>query len=139
MDHRGVELPDVVEQPVPDLLRDAVPFADGRVAVHHDRHRRLEGVTHPAQPDLGDVLDGRDRPGRPFEFVDELGLDRVHQAAQHLGRRLLEHDEDRDRDEEADERIRERVAQGDADGPAHDGEGRQAVRPGVVAVGDQGC
>ena len=67
----------------------------------------------------------------------ELGIYRIHEAAEHLGGRLAEHEEDRDRDQQAHDWVGERVAERDAHRAGDDGERREAIGPRVVAVGHE--
>ena len=84
VDERRIEPSDVVEEAMPDLLRDPMALGHGLVTVDRDGEGRLERVPEPAQADGPDRLDPRDRSGGQLDLVDELGLHRVHQPSQHL-------------------------------------------------------
>ena len=90
-----------MQETVANVLGNAMSLAHGDVAVNRDRERRLERMADPAQTHLGHVLDTADRPRLRLQLVDELGIGRIHEAAEHLGGRLAEHEEDRDRDQQA--------------------------------------
>ena len=94
-------------------------------------------MADPAQADRSQGLDAGHAPGDVLDLVHELGLHGVHEAPEHLAGRLLEDDQDDRGDEQADERVGERVAGSHAERTGHDGQRRQAVGPGVVAIGDE--
>lgn len=76
-------------------------------------------------------------PGSVADLVDDARLDPVEAAREYGPRRLPDDAEDRQRDQQADDRVGDWIAQPDADGAENHGQGGQAVRACVIAVGDQ--
>ena len=75
---------------------------------------------------------------RGFGGVDELGVDAVHEAAEHVADGGAQHGQDGDRDEQPDDGVGEREAKRDTASTEQHGQRGEAVGAGVQAVGDQG-
>ena len=61
VDEGRIEPSEVVEEAMPDLLRDPMALGHGLITVDRDGEGRLERVPQPAQADGPDRLDPRDR------------------------------------------------------------------------------
>ena len=71
------EMGEVMEEPVADLLGDLVALGNRETAGHGDVDLRMQPVTDPARPNVGDVLDAGNVSGGVDDLVHGLGLDAV--------------------------------------------------------------
>ena len=96
-------------------------------------------MSNPAQLQSRHV----DHPGSVLErgsgFVDQFGLDPVHESAANASNRSPQQHNDRGRDDEADDGVGQWEAEHDADGTHDDGEGCEAVGARVHPVGNESC
>lgn len=93
--------------------------------------------SEPADPGEGHRMDTRGVARLVGDIVDDGRVDGVHEAVADLADRAAQHGEDGDRDEEADDRVCSIDSCPDRDGAEREGEGREAVGAGVVAVRDE--
>src|SRR5438093_1092553 len=116
----------------------ACPSPNAEVAVDGDVQLRQEAVAEPARLNSVDAGNSLDRSRRSLDAVDDRRVDGVHEAVPDLAGRAAEDSEYGDGDAQPDDGIGAFEACPHADGPEGDGEGGEAVRAGVVTVGDEG-
>jgi len=92
-------------------------------------------VPQPTEPDLLDGGHLLDVPERVLHAVDEFGFDAVHQAPADRADGADEQHHDHRGDEQPDDRVGQGEAEQHPEPTDHDGQRREAVRPGVDAVG----
>ena len=133
----GVEAAHLVEQRVTHALGDIVPFGHGQLAVHDQVGAGDEAVPHPAHTHGLDLDDALDAGGRTLDVVDQLRIDRVHQAPEDGASSVAQDPQDGDGDDQADERVGQREAEPHADGRDDHGDRGEPVGACVQPVGDE--
>ena len=101
----GEEPGQLLEKVFLGVVRDVVSLDQGEVGGHGDVGVGMQGVADPAQPQVSHLEDAVDRCDRGPGFVDQGGVDRVHQPRTDLGDRGPEHAEDRDGDQQPDDGV----------------------------------
>ncbi len=111
MDQGGGEARDGVQQGVLRVDGDAMGLPDRRLAVHHQGHLGAQPVPDPAQPQLTHPAHAGYLGQYALGPVHQRRIDGVHQAPEHLARRVPQDQHDRGRDRQPDDRVGESPSQ----------------------------
>ena len=137
MDRHAAQVWNVVEQLVADFPRDVVPF--GHRQPTRDRHvqHRVNPVSDPSGPYVGDFLDAGHMTGGMRNRLQRVSVHAVQHAEKDRPRRLADHHKDRRGNHKADDGIGERIPTPDANRTDKDRQARPSVNARVVSIGDQ--
>jgi len=127
----------VVEEPAANLLRDLVTISHRQPPGHRDAHLRVQAMSNPPGPEIGDLFHSRNVTRRVADRLERLRIDPVEHPDHHRPSRFPDDHEDGGRDQQPDDRVGQRVARPDSDGAEEHRQAGPAIHARVVTVGDQ--
>ena len=131
------ELGHRVQHRMPNTFRDGVGLRQREITIGDDLHVGNDRVPQPAGAQVGDALDAFSVAGGLFSTFDHVRIDGVHEPLPDLTRRVLEYQQDRPGDCQADEWVRLRPPKPHPTRSDQHGQGREAIGPRVIPVGNQ--